>query len=291
MVKRDELSGWIGSMEKYGGKGGEAPTAPSGSKPMTAGPTRRPHLTRRTPHRKYQRQYPRRDPTGTARRDARAYLRRPAATIPAGHDGTVEAPIDEPWSQENDEFETMIRKLLRAEPASLIFADEALPVMGAIREHRHELMKVSGPLAKGFQSFVGKLDGVAANLTLILHLIPDPRESATPGVEGNGRGRAPPRPRFHPAARLRVLPLVGSVGSNTMVSIASWILTSQTTRVTSRELMRNVWDLRKSDLKTIQENLGPLIAGGWLEPKTTGRTARHGGEASRRPPARAPQTG
>ena len=61
--------------------------------------------------------------------------------------------------------------------------------------------------------------------------------------------------------------MVGSVGSNTMVSIASWILTSQTTRVTSRELMRNVWDLRKSDLKTIQENLGPLIAGGWLEPE------------------------
>ena len=28
--------------------------------------------------------------------------------------------------------------------------------------------------------------------------------------------------------------VVGSVGSNTMVSIASWILTSQTTRVTSQ---------------------------------------------------------
>ncbi|MCA3512361.1 MAG: hypothetical protein IOC96_03860, partial [Rhodobacter sp.] len=52
--------------------------------------------------------------------------------------------------------------------------------------------------------------------------------------------------------------------------IASWILTQGSLRITARDLMREVSCLRGMDAWAIGRALGPLIAGGWLEPEKPG---------------------
>ena len=56
-----------------------------------------------------------------------------------------------------------------------MLSDPALKVMDALRLHLHDLGRISGGMADGFQSFVNKLPGMAGSLTLILHMITNPK--------------------------------------------------------------------------------------------------------------------
>ncbi len=208
MVKRDELAGWIASMEKYGGKGGGGSDRAFWLQAYDGGPYTVDRISRGELH-----------------------IENLSVSILGGiqperlaemhgltSDGLLQRflpvmmgpstlPIDEPGYQENDQFDTFIRKLIRAEPASLIMSDEALPVFKDIQEHIDKLEKVGDAYARGFEGFLGN-----SRRRRQPHPDPSPhpgprREPATPSLEKDGRGRAPPRARFHPAARLRVLPL------------------------------------------------------------------------------------
>ncbi len=83
----------------------------------------------------------------------------------------------------------LILKLIFAEPQWLTFDDAALATMNELRCHLHELEQVSVGLADGFQSFVGKLAGLAGSLALILHVASDPDKSAA----RPGRSSRPPQ--------------------------------------------------------------------------------------------------
>jgi len=52
--------------------------------------------------------------------------------------------------------------------------------------------------------------------------------------------------------------------------LASWIVTSGVETITTRDLTRNVRDMRGMDVRQIQTRMSPLIAGGWAEPEKPG---------------------
>ncbi len=56
--------------------------------------------------------------------------------------------------------------------------------------------------------------------------------------------------------------------------LASWIITNGQDRISSRDLTRNVRDLRGLSLVDLNKRVSPLVAGGWLAPVEPGPVSR-----------------
>jgi hypothetical protein len=168
----------------------------------------------------------------------------------------------------NDEaYAGLVRELIFAKPARLIIDDAALATMDDLRRHLFNIEQTSGGLAAGFQTWVGKLHGIAGSLALILHMAHDPQIGATYAVEEQTVKNVrrlildfilPHGYEFYQQAG----------GSERLRQLASWILTSGKQRIVSSDITRNVADCRGLTLPQLQERLSPLVAGGWLEPET-----------------------
>ena len=277
IVKRDELAGWLSSMERYGGKGSAGSDRASWLQAFDGGGYAVDRISR-----------------------GELYIENLSVSIIGGiqperlaelhgltSDGLLQRflpvmmgpatfPVDEPPSRAGDQFRRLCLQLIRAQPAPQILSDEALPVFAEMRLHIHELEQVGGSFAKGFEGFLGKLPGLAGSLALILHLIPDPDEN-----------------RLHPVSRKTaenvsrlviefILPHAFEfyrtaetvTDGDRLQRLASWILTSEKMRVTCRDLTHNVRDLRGASPRDIQLRVGPLVAGGWLEPEVPGPECR-----------------
>jgi len=177
LVKRDEFSGWIGSMEKYGGAKGAGADRAFWLQAFNGGPY-------------------------TIDRIGRGELRvknlsvsliggiqpaRLAELHGLTSDGLLQRfipimmrsavfPVDAPTDGPLNEYDRLTQKLIGAGHARLILADDAVPAMERLRRHLHELEQVAGGLADGFQAFLGKLPGLSGSLALILHMVSDPIE-------------------------------------------------------------------------------------------------------------------
>ena len=247
MVKRDELAGWISSMERYGGKGSAGSDRAFWLQAFDGGGYSVDRISR-----------------------GELYIQNLSVSLLGGiqpdrlaemhgltSDGLLQRflpvmmqpgmfPIDEPPSRAGDQFRRLVRQLISAKAERLILSDDALPVFEEMRRHIHELEQVGGLFAKGFEGFLGKLPGLAGSLALILHLIPDPEEN-----------------RLHPLSKKTaedvsrlviefILPHAfefyrtaeTETDGDRLQRLASWILTSGKMRVTSRDLTHNVRDLR-----------------------------------------------
>jgi hypothetical protein len=168
----------------------------------------------------------------------------------------------------NDEaYSKLVRELIFAKPTRLIMDDAALATMTNLRQHLFDIEQTSGGLAAGFQSWVGKLHGIAGSLALILHMAHDPQIGATYAIEEQTVENVrqlmldfilPHGYEFYQQAG----------GSERLRQLASWILTSGKQRIVSSDITRNVADCRGLTLPQLQERLSPLVAGGWLEPET-----------------------
>ena len=62
----------------------------------------------------------------------------------------------------------LLQQLVGLEPQKLWLADDAVAPMEELRRYLHELEQASAGIAEGFQSFIGKLAGVAGSLALLL---------------------------------------------------------------------------------------------------------------------------
>ena len=115
--------------------------------------------------------------------------------------GSASLAQDSP--SDDERYSALVRELIFAKPARLIMSDAALAVMAELRQHLFDLEQASGGLAPGFQSFVGKLHGVAGSLALILHMAHDPQTGATYPIDERtvSNVRRLDR-RFHPATCL-----------------------------------------------------------------------------------------
>jgi hypothetical protein len=174
---------------------------------------------------------------------------------------TQDCPCDD------EAYSKLVRELIFAKPARLIMNDAALAVMTDLRRHLFDIEQTSGGLAAGFQTFVGKLHGIAGSLALILHMAHDPENGATYAVEQR---------TVENVRRLMLKFIIPhgyefyqqAAGSERLRRVASWILTSGKQRVLASDLTTNIADCRGLALPQIQERVSPLVAGGWLEPET-----------------------
>jgi hypothetical protein len=247
LVKRDELSGWLGDMERYN-KGSDRSFwlqawdgGPFTVDRISRGETRIKNLSVSL--------------IGGIQPQRLAELHGLSHTLTS--DGLLQRfipvmmgpsqfPIDAPTSEAEEGYRRLTRKWIGAEHARLILSDDALHVMTALRRHIHELEKVSSGFAAGFQGFIGKLPGMAGTLALILHLAEDPDEQRLHAVSRKTAEDVrkvvldfviPHAMEFYRTAD-------SFTDGDRLKSIASWIVTADQTTITSRDLIRNVRNMR-----------------------------------------------
>jgi hypothetical protein len=170
---------------------------------------------------------------------------------------------------DDEAYTNLVSELIRAKPERLTMSDAALEIMTDLRQHLYNIEQTSGGLAAGFQTWVGKLHGVAGNLALILHM------AHHPSLHPNLHPAYVAEPSTIQNVRKLILDFIlphgyefyqQGAGSEQLRRIASFILTSGKQIVVASDLTTNIRDCRGLTLREIQERISPLIAGGWLEP-------------------------
>lgn len=269
LVRRDEIAGWIGSMERYGGgKGATADRAfwlqAYDGGPFTVDRIRRGEQRIRNlsvsllggiqPNRLKEV----RDLTSDG------LLQRFLPVMV----GKSTFPIDEPATPKN-EYRELATRLFNAIPATLIMDDAALETAAAARRRLHDLEQASSGLAAGFQAFVGKLPGVLGSFALILHMLCDPSHgSALPLSAKHVSNAARLLDEFILPHAFEFYRTADSVtDGDRLQKLASWLLTSGKARIVVSDLTSNVAGFRGLTMWEVNQRVSPLVAGGWLAPE------------------------
>ncbi len=269
LVKRDELAGWLGSMDKYGG-GKEANSDRAfWLEAYNGGP----HVVDRIKRGTQAIENLSASILGGIQANKLAeihgltndgLLQRFIPVMTRAGTFRVDAPA------KTSDYDQLIERLMKMKPATVILSDDALRVMEELHRHLHDLQQVGEGIAQGFAGFVGKLAGYAGSLALILHLI-----SATEGTLDVSRQTVENVKKLvldfilpHAYEFYRTADTV--TGGDRIQRIASWIVTSGVKVVTARDLTRNVTGMRGLGLRDIQARVSPLVAGGWLVPEQPG---------------------
>jgi len=269
LVKRDELSGWVGSMEKYASGRGSSSDRAFWLQAYDGGS----YLVDRI-----------------ARGDLRVknlsvsliggiQPKRLAELHGLASDGLLQRfipvilaapafPQDAPSADR--EFRLLVRRLLTQEPLKLAMDEAALNEMEALRHHLHDLEQASAGLADGFPAFVGKLTGYAGSLALIL------------GAAESTKVTAEIVQRVARIVREFILPHAlefyrgGDQASpgDRIQRLASWVLTNGKRRLVASDFTSNVADCRALGLWDLNQRVSPLVAGGWLSPEEKGPVSR-----------------
>jgi hypothetical protein len=267
LVKRDEIAGWIGSMDKYTKGRGSAVDRGFWLQAFDGGP----HIV---------------DRIGRGEN----FIHNLSVTFLGGiqperltelHGLTTDGLLQRflpvmmgPPSPAEDKpnndvaYDALVRSLLLAKPERLILDDDALAAMHALRQEIYNLEMASAGVVEGFPTFVGKLPGYAGRLALILHMIADPKNGATSAVV----------PATVESVRRLVMKFIvphalvfyraaeSAAAGDRLKRIGSWLLTSGKRRIVASDLMANVRECRGLDVGEIGKRLSPFVAGGWLEP-------------------------
>ena len=277
LVKRDELSGWIGSMERYSGKGGGAADRAFYLQAYDGG---RHTIDRIGRGEKF-----------VANLSVSLIGGIQPARLAEMHDLTTDGllqrfiPVvlkapsfgrDEPADVSAAAFGRLIQRMLEAQPAHVIMDDDALEAFKELRQHVFNIEQASGGLAPGFQSFAGKLPGMAGSIALILHMAANPGQGGTVRVE---RGTIE-------AVREIVVDFIlphafefyrsteTQTDGDRLKRLASWILTSGKDRIVPSDLASYVSGFRGLGLSEVAQRLSPLVATGWLAPEGNDPIAR-----------------
>jgi hypothetical protein len=154
----------------------------------------------------------------------------------------------------------------------LLLDDDAIDVMRGLHSELHDLELASSGLAGGFDAFVGKLAGLSGSLTLILHLAEDPSVAVSKPV---------PR-RIVENVRMLVMEFLvphalefyrtaeRMTSGEVHQKVAGYILTSGKDRFTPSDFTANVACLRGLSPFDLNQKLGGLVTGGWLIPIVKG---------------------
>jgi hypothetical protein len=163
-------------------------------------------------------------------------------------------------------YRGLVHKLCATQTSQLLLCDGALAAMNELRAHLHELEQATGGLGDGFQAFVGKLPGVAGSLALILHLAGDPSPGARPVEQTTVEGVARLINDFILPHALEFYCAESTTGGDRLKKLASFILTSGKRRFVASDLTSNIADFRGLTLFDVQQRVSPLVAAGWLTP-------------------------
>ena len=266
-ILRDELAGWVGSLEKYApGKGGAADRA-FALQSYNGGP----HVVDRVmrgilaidnllvticggiqPDRLRQ--------FGDFTDDGLWQRFLPIVVAPGG--------IGEDEADERaDAYDVVVGGLLRIRADTrLTLSQDAHRVREMVQERVFGLEQ-SGVLGGRFVGFCGKLVGVWGRLALVLHLIEQPNESIVSGDTAERARVLLFRSALPNAAR--VYTAMGGSGADLEAtqSIAGYILTKRMARIVVSDMTSNVRACRHRSVEDVRKLLSPLEAGGWLIPE------------------------
>jgi hypothetical protein len=276
LVKRDELSGWIGSMERYGGAHGGSSDRGFWLKAYDGGPYGVGRIGRGEIH----------IPNLSSSLLGGIQPARIAELHGLTSDGLLQrfmptmvrratVPRDTENGADLAKYNALIAALIRAPHRRMHLSNDALASMEEPRTHLFKLEQASAGLSDGFQGFVGKLPGVAGRFAVILRMAADPEyqfHEIDVAVALNVSGLIIDFIIPH-ALEFYNLGEEMSDGER-LRKIASWVITSKQTVVSSRDFIRNVRCLRGVSVFDLQTHLSPLVAGGWLEPKEPGPANR-----------------
>jgi hypothetical protein len=267
-VVRDELAGWIGSMEKYApGKGGAADRA-FWLQSYNGGSHVVDRVMRGTlpienlltvicggiqPDRLRQ--------FGDLTDDGLWQRFVPVIVAPAtlGEDEVADRTVQE--------FDRLIAELLHETARCTVqLSSEAHQIRDDVqrRMHRLELAEVLGAR---FTGFIGKMVGLWGRLTLVFHMVSENPRGDVTGATANAARSLLLRSVLPNAAR--VYTAMGAAGGDIEAtqSIAGYILTKRMERIVLSDLTSNVRVCRHRSVEDIRKLLSPLEAGGWLLPE------------------------
>lgn len=272
LVERDEIAGWIGGMEKYNsGRGGAADRAfwleAFNGSPFTVDRVTRSSISVANlsasiiggiqPARLAELQGLQSD--GLLQRFAPVF-------VTPGH-----VADDRPTPP--DGYAAMIEAAASLTPMEFTFDDDGLALAARFRQRTYDLQAATENAQPGFAQFVGKLDGLFGTFCLLFHVA----EGLEPGNWVMERVNASTAARVEQLFSDFLLPhafefygVADHAVTDKLRKIASWVLTQGSQRVTARDMMREISCLRGMDAWAIGRALGPLIAGGWLEPEKPG---------------------
>jgi hypothetical protein len=178
-------------------------------------------------------------------------------------------PVDAPDGGTSSAYGRLIRALITEQPAKLLLGDDALAHMEALRKNIFDIEQASGGLASGFSTFAGKLPGIAGALALILHMADNPNGGAYERVRVNIVERVARivREFILPHAHEFYRSAETVTDGDRLKRLASWILTSGKDRIVPSDLAQNVAGFRGLGLVEIAQRLSPFVAVGWLSPE------------------------
>jgi hypothetical protein len=272
LVKRDEFSGWIGSMEKYTNSRGSSADRGFWLQAFDGGPYSVDRIGRGETH-----------------------IRNLSVSLIGGiqpaklaelrgltSDGLLQRflPVmmrastfakDRESGADQENYRQLVRKLIRAPNQRFFLTDRALTIMTILRERLDKLEQAASGSADGLQAFIGKLPGIAGRLAVILHMVANPEKAPREiGATTVAHVSTLMRKFILPHAMEFYRSGEELTGGERLRKIASWILTSQRDVVASRDFIRQVGCLRGISVFDLNACLSPLVAGGWLEPKAKG---------------------
>lgn len=272
LVEQDEVSGWIGAMDKYGGGKGAAADRGFWLGAYNGGPRTIDRLGRGEtfvqnlcvafvggvqPDRLAE----------MANLTSDGLLQRflPVMMTRAVYSGEVEdeAPAEA--------YKELCFRLLRMMPAKLQMDEGAREAAGAFQRFLHDLEGMDG-LGKGFCGFAGKLSGIHGSLSLVLHMVSDPDAVLDAVSERTVRNAERIIREFCIPHGLELYRSSMDGGDwEALRKIASFILTSDKDRFTASDFTAGVRSLRGLTTWEIGQRVSPLVAGGWLSEDETGK--------------------
>ena len=275
LVEHDEISGWIGSMEKYSGKGAAADRG-FWLGAYNGGPRTVDRLGRGEtfiqnlcvsfvggvqPDRLVE--------LGNLTSDGLLQRFLPVMMRKAARSQEVES------DQPKKDYEVLIHELIRVKPHGLMMDQGALKAAAEFQDYVYDLEHMEG-LGKGFCGFAGKLSGVHGSLSLVLHMIEDPENSDTEPVSERTVRNA--ERIIREFCIPHALELYRSTSDNAdwdyLRKLASFVLTSPKDRFTASDFTNGVHAMRGLGVWEVAQKLSPLVAGGWLVEDESGKTTR-----------------
>ena len=271
LMVADEMTGWIGGMDKYGGgKGGAADRAfwlqAYNGGPYTVDRVTRGEifvqnlavsfLTGVQPDRLAEMANLTTD--GLLQRFIPVMMR--ASRLPEEVD--EEGPIGT--------YARLIAELEQAQVQTLSFTDDALVEARQIREYLHFMEKLE-VLGGGFTTFVGKLPGVHGALCIVLHHIRNGFWACCRQVDAETTANAARiiRDFIIPHAFCFYQTLTKGKDWDMLRALASYMLTQDKDRFTPSDFTSGVRALRGMDQREVAQKLSPFVAGGWIEEEGT----------------------
>lgn len=276
MVEQDELSGWIGAMDKYGGGKGSAADRGFWLGAYNGGPRTVDRLSRGETF--IQNlcvafvggvQPDRLKELGNLASDGLLQRFLPVMMKKAARAREVED--DRP----KKDYEVLIHELLRLKGHNLLMDEGALKASAEFQDYIYDLEHMDG-LGKAFCGFAGKLSGVHGSLSLVLHMIEDPDNA---GIEPVSERVVRNAERILKEFCIpHALELYRTTGDNadweSLRKLASFILTSPKDRFTASDFTNGVHAMRGLTTWEVGQKVSPLVAGGWLVEDDSGKATR-----------------